>query len=63
MSQRVYVRIESNDGKGKPSPGEEAACLRVAGTIASALNLGAPKSRRARSGALKGVTLRLDVEG
>ena len=63
---RVYIRIESaNKASSTPTPGEAAAALRVANTIAEALGLDATegKPRRRATPSLRGVTLRLDVVG
>jgi len=64
---RVYIRIESANKPGQgPTPGDEAAALRVANAIASALEIDdqpTGRGRRAKVTTLRGVTLRLDVAG
>jgi len=65
---RVYIRIESANKPGQgPTPGDEAAALRVANAIAEALEIDEEPAgrgrRRAKVTTLRGVTLRLDVAG
>lgn len=63
---RIYIRIESATKAGQPpTPGDEAAALRVASEIAAALGLEdeAGRSKQRKAATLRGVTLRLDAEG